>query len=317
VAISIEYLQDHLFFKYLKTGWTNDLVGLVPSEPKSLDDSACWQTYCRNGLFDALPRSATLHERALALCADDIVFLICQETKLRKTKASITAIVSELEEELKPLLARRATSTQAEAQRLGIQGLLQEKIDSITKTFRQSYEMEMEATPIGLELRLQELLAPWYTVATLKHRKDKGLEIVIYPFGSTSYENRNNIPPYRFWIRLVHLIGVERNVDRIRAQIIAGKQVSDGDMDLAKAFCQFLTTGRSEDMPYIAAGSERVRALTVPDYWETLGCLEKNCQCAFSKAMREKDKVITQRQSLEPTARREREIIKGYFRNLG
>lgn len=113
---------------------------------------------------------------------------------------------------------------QVKAQSLRLQGSLQEKIESITKSFRQGYETEMEATPIDVELCLQELLAPWYTVATLQSRGDKGgLEFVIYPFGNTYYENRNNIPQYRFWMWFITLLGVERNVDRIRSQIIAGE----------------------------------------------------------------------------------------------
>lgn len=310
-------IQDHLFFKYFRTGWINDLFDLVPSEPESLDRLAYWQTYCRNGLVDALPRSATQHERALALCADDIVFLICQERKLRKTKAQISTILSKLEEELKSHLARRAASTQAEAHHLGLQGLIQDKIDSITKSFREGYEIELDATPIGVELCLQELLAPWYTATTLMKRgSNSTLELVVFPFGSTYYENHSNIPEYRFWIRFIHLSRVERYVDGIRSQIIAGKQVNDGDMDLAKAFRKFLESGRKEDMPYLAVGGERVRALTVPDFWETVGCLEKNCQCNFSKSMRQKDKVIAQRQSMEPTAKTERDLIKTYFQNL-
>ncbi|OAP65101.1 hypothetical protein AYL99_01073 [Fonsecaea erecta] len=243
---------DRLFFKYFRTGWTNDLINLVPSEPESLDRAAYWQTYCRNGLFDALPRSATLHERALALCADDIVFLICQESKLRKTKAPITTIVSKLEEELRPHLARRALSTQAEAHRLGLQGLIQEKVDSITESFRQGYELESDATPIGLELCLQELLAPWYTVTTLMIKGDTPLEIVVYPFGNTYYENRSKASDYRLWVRFLTIYRVEREVGRIRSRILAGQQVSDDDTDLAKAFRRFLESGRKEDMPYIA-----------------------------------------------------------------
>lgn len=317
MAPNVEYLQDHLFFKYFRTGWTNDLFDLIPSEPESLDRSAYWQTYCRNGLFDALPRSATQHERALALCADDIVFLICQESKLRKIKAPISTIVSNLEEELNPHLARRAISTQAEADHLGLQGLIQYKIDYITKSFRQGYKIELDATPIGLELCLQVLLAPWYSATTLMKRSGTtAVELVVFPFGSTYYEDHSNIPEYRFWIRLINLSRVEQDVDRIRSQIIAGKQVNDGDMDLAKAFRKFLESGRKEDMPYLAVGGERVRALTVPDFWETVGCLEKNCQCNFSKSMRQKDKVIAQRQSMEPTAKTERDLIKTYFQNL-
>jgi hypothetical protein len=227
-----------------KNGWTNGFYGLFHDE---LEKSALSREtnyrlrYCRKGLYDALPSSATDYERALAVCADDVFYYGSMILHIRRyapseSAAKVNTLFMGLRRDLVLILKRRAEMMKQEADRHGFKEAVSKTIHHYSDQIsagNHSFDFKLL---VRLHVELEELLPPWFSV--------KGFwsvgELWKWVLGdmgkpiakpSRGFERSETIP---MAFGMARIMATDLKLESLRAKILKGADVDGEELEFLR-----------------------------------------------------------------------------------
>lgn len=305
----------------------NGLFGLFPDllEKSSLNEETLYRSrYSRKGLYDTLRSSATEYEKALAVCADDVLlygFLDFQFHQAAPTKsaAKINTLFTGFRCDLILVLQRRSTMTKQESDRCGFKEVVTKIIHHYSDQISEGERVFNFTLLVRFQLELEELLPPWFAVKGFTGPGgpwqwvlgDMGKSIAKPPRG---FESSETIPMAADMIRIMR---IDQKLESLRGMILQAADLSGEELEFVRCFRRYLETGNEMEMPVLTVGTQRQRELTVTEYFNksALKCAP-GCKCSMDRMKETKAQLETFRKGNSPTAVRERTTIKDWFARM-
>jgi hypothetical protein len=296
-------------------------------------ETGYYERYCRKGLSHHMSFMTPIYERALAICADDIIL----EWEQKRYIAIFTGrdnaganILADLEADVMRLTRARVQLSGFEAEKYCFHEELQSslthhftRIEALLQS-RAFQETEQSATMCYLakvKQMLNPMLEPWYRFDVLFRITDGKpmfvlgdmlghLALTRETVGEWSHAKKVN-----YMLDYYRLKNIYRHVERIRTALVnGGRNLREEDWYFAEIFREFLETGDETKLPFIKSGLEKKREQSVSDFRkEKLYSCNGDCGCAFDGMEKEEVQQHKFRKSLAPKARDEREQIKQAF----
>ncbi|KIW89870.1 uncharacterized protein Z519_09299 [Cladophialophora bantiana CBS 173.52] len=317
---------DFVFLETSEMGWAQELFGLFSdfAVRSAFEKQTLFrQRYLRKGVYDTLPASASAYHKALAICADDVVYERAIELTLKvNLKADVDIKNSPAERDIENLrrdiqliTARRATMTRQESKLCGFQKAVSDIIHHYSDRICNSNTRASFMVVLALQLELRQLLSPWLLVKAFMSVGGKwkwGLsppgQPVQAPQPSSGLET---IPSF---VEMGRIMFIDLKLETIRAQILRNETLQGDELQMALCFRRFLETGQEAQMPLMAMGLRRRRDITIVEYNETsaIKCAE-GCTCSLSTQKDRKKMLAAKRKGNEPVITAERQKIHAWF----
>lgn len=304
-----------------------DTFGLFPDLLNTSNiekETLLHQRYSRKGIYGNLSESATDYEKALAICADDVIFRSFQEFKYRvqggdRAKKEIVGnTIKRMQDDLNLILGRRATMTRVEAERHGFQDAVSQTIQHYSDKLWKDDNADFLLV-FRLHNALQEILTPWFAVKPF------------ISLGSVSWKWALAKPGSRFekphvgvaldslaaFTQMGRIWFVELKLESIRSRIIRGEDLQDDELQFARCFRRYLETALDSEMPVLAIGTRERRDVTFTEFFKTtaLRC-SPGCNCALDKQKEQRALIAVKRRSNDPNMVKERQTIEAWFKRM-
>jgi hypothetical protein len=308
------------------------LVGLFPTDQTSSQISvqiSAYDRYLRKGVEDFLPPTATSYERALAICADDVIIQTQNGHLLEyfiMDRYKRSGILDSLKSILVKVLNRRSHITLQEATRNNFDS----KIYSLVKCYLNKLQGILKRPPglaehrylIYVERIVGDILAPWFVFKLLE---TSGGRIIIHLrslFTHTVYQEDPYLAeftpiaePVIQCLESAQLIALDQYLEFIRAEILRDNPIGSHHYCFILPFRKFLESGGDPNlMPIIRSGSVQRRELTRLGLYRSgrIKC-KAGCTCALPRGLKDMERKLEARMSSEPRALDQRAAIKRFF----
>ena len=300
-------LQDSLYLEMAKRGWASDIIRLHPMNKSVLAAmTGYYDAYCRKGLADFLPKSSSPYEKALAVCADDMVVEWVFSRRIswhRLLEDTAPTVIRDMELEIYDLVQRRKFMTATEARQDGFDTKVRTVVSSHMAVidaahFRQRHNSEINrglTITAGVEWTLRHLISPWYEVNAYMDLQSLNFQrhhvyLSTSLTGSKEYNPEKVVPILRMWMYLSISI-IFTVLDKCRATILAGLPMDEEEWYCASRFRQYLESGHESTLPVITCGLDRKLERLPSKYRkeEIFDCND-NCGCMFESIYHGKEK---------------------------
>jgi hypothetical protein len=297
-----------------------------------------YERYRRTGLLDALPSSTSDYEKALAVCADDIILEWEYERYISGfpfLSQKEPTILPDLESDISQLVDVRMLMTEAQAVRFGFQEKLTNAIkhhlsrmDKVLTSSRIWYT-EPDAglmSAARIERILQIMISPWYSVSIRVHTwtRDWYHIPVLGPAGGEDMEksmSREDFVKLLLVSQSLYIVvtynrlhRIYETLERCRDSILSGRRLDDEEWLFSSCFRGYLETSDERQLPLLKTGIEpkRERTLAMFRKDEIYPC-DGHCGCGYEESEKKGLRESAFRRSDDPQAVRQRKIIKQAF----
>ncbi|KAF1994198.1 hypothetical protein P154DRAFT_582028 [Amniculicola lignicola CBS 123094] len=290
-----------------KQDQARDKIGLFPdfwSFSKLEKETLIFQKYRRKGVYDSLPGSASEYEKAIAICADDVLFKGFQELRHRfqeggatHTKQTVEQVIHQLSNELHVALKRRAWMKTAEAARRGfvqaISRIIQIHSDELFRLDHSDFPLVLR-----LQILLGDLLALWLSPFK-KPQAPAALDFL------DSFTHLG-----RAWM-------VETKIEDPRSKVLRDVSLGVDDLEFLRCFQGFLEMGLDSNMPTLAYGDRAKKEMNFVEYNKAtaLKC-KTNCNCLLDNLKEQSTTVTMRRKPSDPEIMEEKRKIKAWFQRM-
>ena len=308
------------------------MIGLLPTDQTSSQISVgigAYDRYMRKGVEDFLPSAASSYERALAICADDVIIQIqnnCILEALVAERYKGLGALDSLKSILVKVLNRRAHMTLQEATRNNFDST----IYYLTKFYLNSIQAILKRPPgkdehrylVLVERTVCDILAPWLVFKLLQTTGGRVLIHLRSLFTHSVYQGDpylvEFIPiaePVTQRLESACIIGIDQYLEFIRAEILRENLIGHHQYRFILPFRAFLESGGDPNlMPIIRSGSRERKTLTRLGIYQSgrMKC-KPGCTCALPRVLKEMELRLESRMSNEQQACHERAVIKRFF----
>jgi len=277
-----------------------------------------------------LPPSASAYERALAICADDVLVEIQSRHFVKgtiKDEYKNSGILDSLKSILTKVLNRRAHMTLRESARnqfdRAVYSIIKSYVTQMYVILKHPPSNDEHAYVLHVETEIAELLAPWFVFRLLETTGGRILIQLRSLFTHTVYQDdpyfREHTPiaaPVAQCFESARVIMLDRFLDLLREEILKGNTPLPEDLAFVRPFRQFLESGGDPNyMPIIRSGARNRRELTLLGVYQSgrMKC-KPNCECPLPQVIKMMEQKLAARLSQDPKAVVEREVIKRFFR---
>lgn len=306
-----------------------DLFGIFPDFGNASDlerQTLYKQRYLRKGIYDTLPRSATSYERALAICADDVLFCGFQEMVLQqKSSANLGGVTDrifrELREDLSLILQRRSWMTQVEADQHGFRNAVSQSIQFHSDRLCKGDKNADIKLAMRLQLTLQDLLKPWFSVKGYMSMGEAPWQWALALPNQSAHKSRCGHVTLHALPESFHMPRIwmtDKKVELLRERILEKCILEGEELEFARCFRRYLETGCETDMPLLASGLQRVRDVTYLEFSQnsSIRC-KPGCDCSTSRQLENRYFLAAKRKSkVDPKMIREKRDIALWFRSM-
>jgi hypothetical protein len=311
-----------VFNEKAETGWSGDTFGIFPDFLNTSEfekQTLMHQRYCRKGIYGNLPESSTEYEKAIAICADDVILRSFQEISYRAEKDARQQVVKdtifELISDLGLIMDRRGTMTSMEAVRYGFQAAVSKTIqyysDKLWKGNNSNFTLVFR-----LQTALRDALTPWFTVKPYISMGDVSWKWALAKPG-TEFEKphaRVALESLPAFVQMGRVWFIDSKLENIRKSIICGEVLNGDELKFARCFRRYLETGLDAEMPVLAVGTRTQRDATFVKFFETtaLRC-SPGCNCTMDRLKDQRALTVMKRKSNDPDIVKERKAIHAWF----
>jgi len=187
-----------VYLEKAKTGWLSDTLGILPADR----DTALYERYEREGLIDFMPLTASEYEKAIAVCADDLITEMAHiqsnekayETLTEPVSASVAAILTQLS----LVVARRFAMTKAEADECQFKSVVTKMIGNFIDTLPLTDPLTgiQHMALLHIQHLLGKMTRPWLEPVILIKPTGAPLVILVDP---QSFKNEECTDPRVVW----------------------------------------------------------------------------------------------------------------------
>ncbi|EXJ53426.1 uncharacterized protein A1O5_13360 [Cladophialophora psammophila CBS 110553] len=310
-------------------GWAQELFGLFSdfAVRSAVEKQTLFrQRYLRKGVYDTLPASASDYHKALAICADDVVYERAIELTLQvNLKANVDIKNSPAERDIENLrrdiqliTARRATMSRRESNLCGFQNAVSDIIHHYSDRICTPRTQASFMVILALQLELRRLLSPWLLVKAFMSVGGKwkwGLSPPGQPVQAP--QPNSGLETIPSFVEMGRVMFIDLKLETIRAQILRNETLQGDELQMALCFRRFLETGQEAQMPLMAMGLRRRRDITIVEYNETsaIKCAE-GCTCSLSTQQDRKKMLAAKRKGNDPAIVGERRKIQACQQRL-
>ncbi|KAE9371109.1 hypothetical protein N431DRAFT_558707 [Stipitochalara longipes BDJ] len=329
---------DAFFIKKATEGWIPNWLGLYPMDGSALNImTGFYERYCRKGLLDFLPTSSSDYEKALAVCADDMV-LEWDHQRYISTFPLLSqkepTVLPDLEADVKQLVDMRMLMTEAQAERFGFWEKLINAIEyhlsrmDRVLSLSQVWDSEPDAglmTAARVERILQIMIGPWYTVSVRVYMWTREWYHVLFlgpaeggvmqqDASAADHTKFARSKPLHKMATYYRLRRIFETLEGCRESILSGRRLDDEEWLFSSCFQRYLETGDENQLPLVKIGIEPKRERTVRSFRkeEVYSC-DGQCGCAYDREEKAGVEESAFRQSDDRQAVEQRRIIKQAF----